>query len=117
MTIVGGPGDKALAAQITEHAAACANRAGGTSLRETFALIERADMVVCSASMASHAGAAFGKKVAVGLGPWYRDAEEHRRLWGYKTGFIQVAPSNDGAGRMLQEMDHMGWLARQAQPA
>jgi ADP-heptose:LPS heptosyltransferase len=87
ISVIGGPADKPLGADIVSAAPYAVNWTGKASLRETFALISAADLVICNSSMAMHAAAAFCKKTIVVLGEWYADAEQHARQWGYSADF------------------------------
>jgi heptosyltransferase-2 len=119
IVLVGGKADKPLAAAIAAQAPHATDLTGRTSLRETFALIEQADLVICNPSMAMHTGAALRKKTAVGLGPWFTDAAQHRRQWGYQTDFIMLEPAGPKSSpeHMLIAMERAGWLQKQAQAA
>jgi ADP-heptose:LPS heptosyltransferase len=57
--------------------------AGELKLRESFAVIAVADLVVCNNSMPLHAAAAFGRPTVVLLGPAYGSATAEAKLWGY----------------------------------
>lgn len=116
VTIVGGSGDKRLAAKILERAPAAIDQTGATTLRETFALIERADLLLCNSSMAMHAGAALRKKVAAMLGPWYSDLEQHRRQWGYNSDFLMLGPDS-APEAVLRALEERGWLSARLQAA
>jgi heptosyltransferase-2 len=82
--VVGGPQDREAGSRIAAGTAgAFVNLAGALSLRETFAVVRYADLVVCNSSMLMHASAAFGVHAFVLLGPHFGLAEEHARLWGH----------------------------------
>ena len=82
VAVVGGPKDREAGAQLAA-AAPCVHDRTGSSLRETFALVARADLVLCNSSMLMHAAAAFGKPAAVLLGAMYPSAARHAAQWGH----------------------------------
>ena len=59
------------------------NLTGRTDLRQAFALVARADLIICNSSMLMHAAAAFGTQTFVFLGEMFPSASAHQRLWGY----------------------------------
>jgi heptosyltransferase-2 len=81
VTLVGGSNETALGAMVA-GGAKVQNLAGQTSLRELFALVSRADLVICNSSMLMHAAVAFGKPAIVLLGEAMPPAAEHAALWG-----------------------------------
>jgi heptosyltransferase-2 len=81
LAIIGGSSDCDAAEQIA--AAAGRSFAGRLSLRESFALISRADLVFCNSSVAMHAAAAFDVPAVVLLGPDYECADTHLAQWGH----------------------------------
>ncbi|HTG44495.1 MAG TPA: glycosyltransferase family 9 protein, partial [Verrucomicrobiae bacterium] len=91
--VVGGPGDKPLGSQICSAAPDVADWTGKTSLRETWAIIEKADLLICNSSMAMHAGAAFRTKTVALLAGSYQDADAHAKQWGYQNDFLVLGKS------------------------
>ncbi len=83
IVVIGGEGDRSLAATIIQDQPHVEDLTGRLSLRETFGAIARSALVVCNSSMAMHAAAAFRKPCVVLLGDHFDDAEAHARLWGY----------------------------------
>ncbi len=86
VAIAGGPGDRPLGERLAGGAPAplaLANLAGHLSLRETFALVAAADLVVCNSSVLMHAAAAFAKPTVVLLGASFPSARRHQAQWGY----------------------------------
>jgi heptosyltransferase-2 len=81
VTLVGGSNETALGALVA-GGANVQNLAGQTTLRELFALVSRADLVICNSSMLMHAAVAFGKPAIVLLGEAMPPAAEHAALWG-----------------------------------
>ena len=85
VVIVGGAADRESAATIAGASPNATTRAGSLSLRDTFALLAAADMVVTNASMVMHAAAAFGVPTVVTLSSHFDSAAAHDRQWGYPT--------------------------------
>ena len=85
IAIVGGRGDRAAGAECAKGAPNVNNRAGDFSLRQTFATVACADLVVCNSSMLMHAAAAFSIPEIVMLGEGFPSAEQHARQWGYES--------------------------------
>jgi heptosyltransferase-2 len=83
IAVAGGPQDRHLGETLAQRAAAARNLAGHLSLRETFALVAAADLVVCNSSMLMHAAAAFSRRTLVLLGESFPSARQHDRQWGY----------------------------------
>jgi heptosyltransferase-2 len=83
MLIVGGTSDIGNAARMEASANLVGNVTGRTSLRETFALVARADLVICNSSMLMHVAAAFGVPAYVLLGECFLSARQHATQWGY----------------------------------
>jgi ADP-heptose:LPS heptosyltransferase len=52
-------------------------------LREVFALIAAADLIVTNSSMPLHVAAAFDKPAVVTLGEAFPSARRHQAQWGY----------------------------------
>ncbi len=81
--VLGGLHDEELAARITAAAPTARAFPRPPGLREAFALIAAADLVVTNSSMPLHAAAAFGKPVVVTLGESFPSARQHQAQWGY----------------------------------
>jgi ADP-heptose:LPS heptosyltransferase len=80
---LGGLHDEELVARITAVAPTARAFPQAPGLREVFALIAAADLVVTSSSMPLHVAAAFGKPVVVTLGESFPSARQHQAQWGY----------------------------------
>ncbi len=63
---------------------------GSLSLRETFALVAAADLVVCNSSVLMHVAAAFHRPTVVVLGESFPSVEEHHAQWGYDQGCFSL---------------------------
>ncbi len=86
IVVAGGPRDRALGERVAAAAPSASevvNLAGHLSLRETFALLAAADLVVCNSSVLLHAAAAFGKPTWALLGPSFPSSRQHDAQWGY----------------------------------
>jgi heptosyltransferase-2 len=83
VAVVGGPRDGPLGERVTAAAPGALSLAGHLSLRETFALIAAADLVLCNSSVLLHAAAAFQKPTLALLGPSFPSARRHDAQWGY----------------------------------
>ena len=79
----GGAGDRIAGAQLAAGRRHVEDCTGRFSLRETFATIAGASVVVCNPSMAMHAAAAFRKPCLVPTGSYFRDAAQHAAQWTY----------------------------------
>jgi len=83
VAVAGGPGDRAAGDRIAATAPGARQLAGHLSLRETFALVAAADLVICNSSMLMHAAAAFARPTLALLGPSFPSARQHDAQWGY----------------------------------
>jgi heptosyltransferase-2 len=81
--IIGSRNDTSLAAQILENNPNAEDLCGRLNLRETFAVIGGARLVICNSSMALHAAAAFHRPTIVILSDTFPSSAEHRRQWCY----------------------------------
>lgn len=82
--IVGGQQDREAGKQLAAISPLIRNFAGELKLRETFALVATADLVVCNSSMLMHAAAAFSITTVVLLGEYFNSAKQHQAQWGYE---------------------------------
>jgi ADP-heptose:LPS heptosyltransferase len=83
IVLIGSADDQALAERISRTHGKTRNVAGRLSLRESFALIAGAKLVVCNSSMPMHVAAAFYRPCLVVLGESVKSASFHYRQWGY----------------------------------
>ena len=81
--VIGSRNDVPLAAQIREKNPRARDLTGRLSLREAFAAIGGAKIVVSNSSMAMHAAAAFRRPTVVVLSQAFESAVSHHRQWGY----------------------------------
>ncbi len=83
LLVLTGPREEELAARVAAAAPAVRAFPEPPGLREVFALIAAADLVVSNSSMTLHAAAAFDKPVVVTLGESFPSARRHQAQWGY----------------------------------
>ena len=65
------------------------NLCGKLSLRQSAALVSRADFVVTNTSLCMHLAGAFRIPSLTLLGEWYNSASLHQKQWGYKESIIK----------------------------
>ena len=80
---VGTHSDADATQEIKRHTPSVSDICGSTTLRQTFALCSKADLILCNSSMLMHAGAAFNTRTMVLLGPDFKSAKDHELTWGY----------------------------------
>jgi heptosyltransferase-2 len=83
IAVIGGGQDVESGKKIAAEGRETEVFAGKLSLRETFAIIAGARLVICNSSMAMHAAAAFRIPHLVLLGPLYPSAIRHALQWGH----------------------------------
>ena len=83
IVFVGSESEATVGKQFQELTPSLVNLAGKTNLRETFAVLYHADLVVCNSTMFMHVAAAFDIPNIVLLGPWYNSAKLHAQQWGH----------------------------------
>jgi ADP-heptose:LPS heptosyltransferase len=81
--VIGSQNDMALAERICSKNAKSRDLTGRLTLRESFAIIGGAKLVICNSSMAMHAAAAFRRPAVALLGDQLPSATRHHRQWGY----------------------------------
>ncbi|XWK91356.1 MAG: glycosyltransferase family 9 protein [Phormidium sp.] len=87
--IVGGKQDREAGNQLAALSPLVKSLAGDLRLRETFALVAAADLVICNSSMLMHAAAAFSIPTVVLLGECFTSTKQHAAQWGY-PGICQI---------------------------
>jgi ADP-heptose:LPS heptosyltransferase len=85
LVVVGGADTVELAGRMEAQVPKIRNFANKLRLRETFALVSAADLIVANSNMVLHVAAAFGKRTIVLLGPLYSSSQVHQVEWGYDT--------------------------------
>jgi len=87
--IVGGKQDGEAGNQLATLSPLVKSLAGDLKLRESFALVASADLVICNSSMLMHAAAAFSIPTVVLLGDCFTSTKQHAAQWGYE-GICQI---------------------------
>jgi len=83
LILAGSKADRDAASQICSGNPNVENLCGLLSLRDTFAVIAGAQLVISNSSMAMHAAAAFRRPAIVLLGEHFTSAAQHHAQWGY----------------------------------
>jgi heptosyltransferase-2 len=81
--VIGSQNDMQLAQRICSKNAKSRDLTGRLTLRESFATIGGAKLVICNSSMAMHAAAAFHRPAVALLSDRFPSAAQHHRQWGY----------------------------------
>jgi ADP-heptose:LPS heptosyltransferase len=81
--VIGSGTDVPLAERVCGSHARARNLAGKLTLRESFAVIAGATLVVCNSSMPVHVAAGFRRRCVTLLGEAVGSASQHHRKWGY----------------------------------
>ncbi|MFB2898163.1 glycosyltransferase family 9 protein [Aerosakkonemataceae cyanobacterium BLCC-F50] len=82
--IIGGKQDREAGKQLANLSPLVKSLAGDLTLRESFALVADADLVICNSSMLMHAAAAFSIPTVVLLGECFTSTKQHAAQWGYE---------------------------------
>jgi ADP-heptose:LPS heptosyltransferase len=90
IAIVGGSCDREAGATLTAINPKIKDLTAKTNLRETFALVNAADIVICNSSMIMHVAAAFAKPTIVVLGESFPSVRQHDAQWGYDRGYYSL---------------------------
>ena len=77
------------------------NLCGETSLRESAALVSKADFVITNTTVAMHFAGAFRIPSLTLLGPWYESAKLHAGQWGYPESQVLGPEIQDGRKGIL----------------
>jgi ADP-heptose:LPS heptosyltransferase len=81
--LIGSQHDMPLAERICSRNAKSRDLTGKLTLRESFAIIGGARLVICNSSMAMHAAAAFRRPAVALLSDQFPSTAQHHRQWGY----------------------------------
>jgi ADP-heptose:LPS heptosyltransferase len=95
VAVAGGENDRSLGHQIAMSDERTRDFTGRLSLRQTFALVSSADLVICNSSMLMHTAAAFSKPTIVLLGDYFSSARQHARQWAYTGTSIVLGKEKD----------------------
>lgn len=104
IVVLGGERDRTAGSQIAQVGAHVRDLTGRLALRESFAAIAAARLVVCNSSMAMHAAAAFHKPALVLLGPAISCATQHAAQWAYPETRLLSQPSVEDAHAQLRQL-------------
>ena len=83
LIVIGSKAEVRLASLMRDRNPGIVDLTGKLSLRESFAIIGAARLLISNASMAMHAAAAFHRPAVVLLGMQFTSAVAHHRQWGY----------------------------------
>jgi ADP-heptose:LPS heptosyltransferase len=108
--LIGSAEDRSAAKQIVNSNPAVKNLCGALSLRETFAIVAGARLVICNSSMAMHAAAAFRRPSIVLLGEHFSSAAQHHAQWGYPETIVLGRGSNRAA--IFTPAEAAPWIER-----
>ena len=72
------------------------NLCGTLTLRESAALVSRADFVITNSSLCMHLAGAFKIPALTLLGEWYESAKTHHQQWGYPESLILGKECSEG---------------------
>jgi heptosyltransferase-2 len=89
--VLGSQADHSLGEMITKGIDGWSNRCGMVSLRQSMALIAKADFVICNASLVMHFAAAF-KKPCIVILTKEQDPNVHANLWEVKGVHYSLYP-------------------------
>jgi heptosyltransferase-2 len=111
LAILGSAKERDLGSRVAHNHRSAHNLCGSRTLRQSFALVARADAVVCNSSMLMHVAAAFHKPCVTVLGPVYAEAGLHQKQWGYpepavilgKSGPDDALPTIDAVVAALED--------------
>jgi ADP-heptose:LPS heptosyltransferase len=109
LAVVGAPADAAAGAALASSGAL--DLTGKCSLRQTIAVISRADLLLCNSSFAMHAAAAAGVRAIVLLGELYESARAHAAQWGHGS-VTQVLGHDGGRAGVFEPPDVMRVVTR-----
>lgn len=83
LVVIGSKAEGRLASLMREKNAGIVDLTGKLRLRESFAIIGAARLLISNASMAMHAAAAFHRPAVILLGMQFKSAVATHRQWGY----------------------------------
>lgn len=97
--LLGSSEERAFCDWLGNNHPSIANLAGQLDLRETLALVSRANAVVCHSSLILHAAAAWEIPTLVLLGPMFSSPDQHAQQWGHPRAVMvgAVAPPEAAA--------------------
>ena len=100
LVVLGGAEDteRIAARNTTETSDRLANHCGSLSLRQSAAMVAKADFVLTNTTVTMHFAGAFRIPSITLLGPWYDSAKLHAKQWGYPES--QVLGPEKAEGRI-----------------
>jgi ADP-heptose:LPS heptosyltransferase len=96
--VLGGAPQRDEAERVAAAARCGKSLAGQASLRQTFAIVAAADLVVTNPSMIMHVAGAFGIETYVVMGEYFPDARQHDVQWGYPDTCISLGRGQGRTG-------------------
>ncbi|MEA5418759.1 glycosyltransferase family 9 protein [Spirulina sp. CCNP1310] len=105
LVLVGGEGDRLQGSCFNPFP--ITNLMGQLSLRQTFALLAGADLVLCNSSMLMHAAAAFNVETLVLLGSAFRNPGQHDRQWGYQGNYRSLGGEQATVGEAIAQVESL----------
>jgi heptosyltransferase-2 len=109
LIVIGGRADETAGGRLASGGAL--DLTGRSTLRQSMAVISRADLVICNSSFAMHAAAGSDVHAIVLLGEQYESARAHAAQWGY--GDLTTVLGRDRERPLMYEpADVLGILPR-----
>lgn len=99
VAVVGGPMEHGWADELAAGIPG-ARSLLGLGLRETFALVAAADLVLCNSSLLLHVAAAFRRPTVALLGESFPSASGHQAQWGYPGTCRSLGPEPGDGGSL-----------------
>jgi ADP-heptose:LPS heptosyltransferase len=109
LIVIGGPADAAAGGRLSSYGGL--DLTGRSTLRQSMAVISRADLVICNSSFAMHAAAATGVHAVVLLGEQYESAQAHAAQWGHGD-LTMILGRDRERPRIYEPADVLGILSR-----
>ena len=103
LAVLGGPEDaeRINTTDSPEASLRLANHCGALSLRQSAAMVAKADFVLTNTTVTMHFAGAFGIPSLTLLGPWYDSAKLHAKQWGYPEGQVLGPETSEGRSSPL----------------
>lgn len=115
LAVLGGAEDaeRITTTESPETSERLANHCGSLSLRQSAALVAKADFVVTNTTVTMHFAGAFRIPSLTLLGPWYDSAKLHARQWGYPEGQVLGPEKADGRASPLSPEEALDAFVKQ----
>jgi hypothetical protein len=114
LMVIGGEADARAGGRIASSGAFSV--AGKLTLRQSIALISRADLMICNSSFAMHAAAATGVHAIVLLGDEYESARAHAAQWGHDE-LTTVLGRDDDRPNIFEPAEVLDVVSSRREPA